>query len=150
MIMFALIFLTFFIDIISASIFSRYIINSLLSCLIVISSGKNSNSKIITTLSLLSLESFIRYGRFAFDLGPLLIVSIVSEKSNKLFSNPYYTNSAILSIYLIFKTIFLEYFLLGLSFSFYNIIVELFLNIIILQVILWVSLKKQNHSIIRF
>lgn len=100
-----LIILFFFIDILSASILKVYLIESLFSYLVAVSIDKTNKLKSAFIVSLLLIKSFMNYGYFALNLGPILLIIYIISKSKNFFSNLYLSCAIYSLLYLILQIV---------------------------------------------
>lgn len=127
--------LFFLIDIIFNGYFERQILQTLFCFIILGSIKKPSIFSTIFALILLSLESFLFYGRFGFDLGIIIPLVFVARTLDKTFTTPYFIANSLIFSYLIIKLIILEKLILSsilsLNYTFLFVFVNLILSIVL-------------------
>jgi hypothetical protein len=155
-----LIILMFFADLFFACFYKQHLVELLLCYLvavniyfeelyIILGSRPKETAwafKTALMLILLSFESFIYYGRFGLDLGPLILLVLGVRKLSRMFPSPYWVAGSLVFIYLLFKKVFLETILLGLNFSFKYTFIYIFVNILIVSFFLKFLVKGRRDN----
>lgn len=140
----------FMLDICIYNLLNQYLINSLL-CYLIIKNLTNTISfnQNLFAIFFLLLGSFLHYGMYGIDLGLIIMLILIINKTRKIVIHYYLLLFIIICAYFLFKFLIIEKLILKQALNFKLILLSIVLNFLFSSVLLFINNCKKSKNKIR-